>query len=100
MAARPGIAQLRVANYLLYVGQTNSIRTRYGSYKTEHQKVKPRHRILDMLNRFESHLWFYYCELKPGVSPTSVEDDLLGAFIPPFNNSWPATIRAPKRALQ
>jgi hypothetical protein len=93
--AEPGIASHPCCSYLLYVGmvETSDFRTRFHSYLREPHKRKPREHVLYMIERWKSHLWFYYSPLPSSVPPAEVEDRLLTAFLPPVNRDWPAEIR-------
>ena len=60
--AEPEIADHQAVRYLLYVGETHAqdFRTRVRSYLNEKAKLKPRVHVVEMLERFPSHLWLYY----------------------------------------
>lgn len=93
--AEPEIASHPCCSYLLYVGMvdTSNFRKRFLSYLGEPSKPKPREHVLYMIDRWKSHLWFYYSPLPSSVPAAEVEDRLLTAFLPPVNRVWPAEIR-------
>lgn len=85
--AEPGIAGHPCCNYLLYVGMvdTSDFRSRFRSYLREKKKSKPREHVLYMIERWKSHLWFYYSPLPAAVPAAPVEDKLMTAFLPPVS---------------
>lgn len=92
--ANAGIANHPACSYLLYVGMTQAnFRERYRSYLQERKKPKPRMHILQMINNWSEHLWFYYAQISQTNLISSIEDDLITAFTPPYNREYPATIR-------
>jgi hypothetical protein len=46
-----------------------------------------------MLNKWPDHLWFYYAEVANTALIDDLEDALLAAYLPPFNQSFPAEVR-------
>jgi hypothetical protein len=92
--AEPQIAGHTCVRYLLYVGeaQGQSLRGRVTSYLYESQKAKPRIHISEMLQKFPDHLWLYFAVVKDVKTITKIEDQLLAAFLPPFNRDFPATV--------
>jgi hypothetical protein len=95
--AVPGIADHPACHYLLYVGMVydSDFRTRFRSYLQEGRKSKPRDHIRLMIERWPDHLWFYYAELANGSIIKKLEGDLITAYLPPHNRSWPTAIRTP-----
>ncbi len=97
----PGVYTLVIASevaghpqgsYLMYVGKANSLRKRFGDYLTKERREGGRPKIFRLLNMYDPHIWFCYTEA-PLANITTLEDDLTEAFIPPCNDSFPATIR-------
>ncbi len=89
------IANHPACSYLLYVGMTKqNFRQRYRSYLKESNKPKPRIHILKMIDNWSEHLWFYYAQISQTDLISSIEDDLITAFTPPYNREYPATIRS------
>lgn len=93
--AEPEIAAHPCCGYLLYVGMvdTSNFRKRFRSYLNEPSKPKPREHVMYMIERWKTHLWFYYSPLPSHVSAAPVEERLITAFLPPVNRDWPAEIR-------
>jgi excinuclease UvrABC nuclease subunit len=99
--AEPQIAGHRFVRYLLYIGEAHgqSLRKRVTSYLYESQKQKPRVHVSEMLARFPNHLWLYFAVVDDVSTITSIEDQLLEAFLPPFNVDFPATVRRLVKAV-
>jgi len=45
-----------------------------------------------MIRKWSGHLWFYYAEVSNTTVISQLEEDLITAFLPPENRSWPAKI--------
>jgi|LakMenE18May11ns_1017448.scaffolds.fasta_scaffold9957404_2 hypothetical protein len=91
----PGISQHPATHYLLYLGRARglTLRTRYGNYMKEKIADKGRQPIQAMLNKWPDHLWFYYAEVEDITAIDDLEDELLAAYLPPFNQVFPAEVR-------
>lgn len=91
----PGIAQHPGTHYLLYLGRARgvSLRARYHAYIREKNADKGRPPIQAMLNKWTDHLWFYYAEVGDTTVIDALEDALLDAFLPPFNQKFSAEVR-------
>ena len=91
----PGIANHPACSYLVYIGMTGrqTFRDRYKQYLKEPYQPKARPRIIRMLTSFPDHLYFYYAPLPVGTDVTAVEDQLLEAYWPPVNKTFPAGVR-------
>jgi hypothetical protein len=89
-----GVAGHPFSSYLMYVGQTNNLRERFGQYLTTERGERGRPKIVRLLNLYDSHLWFCYTEA-PLTDISTLEDDLMEAFLPPCNSPsrFPASIR-------
>ena len=94
--AEAGIANHPACSYLLYIGITEkqNFRKRYQQYLQEPQKRKPRMHIAKMINNWSGHLWFYYAQISQTNLISTIEDDLITAFTPPYNYEYPANIRS------
>ncbi len=90
----PGICQHPATQYPLYIGRARgiSLRDRYRGYLREKVADKGRPPIQSMLNKWSDHLWFYYAVVPDITAIDDLESDLLTAFLPPFNQSFPAEI--------
>jgi excinuclease UvrABC nuclease subunit len=85
---------------LLYLGkaQDQSLRKRVASYLYEPKKAKARIHIVEMLEKFQTHLWIYYTVVADASKIADLEDRLLETFIPPYNREFPATISEAHKA--
>lgn len=92
--AEPDIAGHSSVRYLLLVGEAKdqSLRKRVTGYLYESNKAKPRIHVSEMLQKFGSHLWLYFAVVDDPTTITAIEDQLLQAFLPPFNRDFPATV--------
>jgi len=95
---KPNIAKHPSCSYLMYVGRTTdqNLRIRYGQYIDEQEgKRKSRPKIKYMLTKYQAHLFFACIPLDDELSPESLEEKLLTAYIPPVNNedALPAEVR-------
>ena len=88
---QPGIAYHPACSYLMYVGQTRSLRRRFGEYLQRERRETGRPKVLRLLNKYSDHVWFCYTSLAEPIL-TSVEDALLNAYLPPANDRYPAEI--------
>lgn len=80
--------------YLMYIGQTKHLMKRFKQYCSEAKNYEnSRPKIYMMLNRYRSHLHFYYATVTSETSPEVVEATLLKALIPPQNTRLPAEVR-------
>lgn len=94
------IANHPACSYLFYIGKTDgNFRTRYTSYLNEEKKQKPRDHIIRMKKRWPNHLWFYYAAVSDKAIVKQLEDELITAFLPPMNRTFPAQIRSVMRMV-
>ena len=100
--AEPEIANHSSVRYLLYVGETHgkstALRARVRSYLTEKTSSNPRIHIVEMIDRYPNHLWIYYAIVSRQFVQ-KIEDDLLAAYLPPFNRKFPAVIKNMVKAV-
>jgi hypothetical protein len=98
--AEPQIAGHTYVRYLLYVGKAEgqSLQDRVTSYLYEPRVAKPRVHVSEMVTKFGEQIWIYYAVVDDISSITNIEDQLLQAFIPPFNRDFPATMAQLYRA--
>ncbi len=94
---KPGIARHPSCSYLMYVGKAENqvLRKRYRQYLTEKAKGERSRRphVTEMLLKWEGFLWFYYAEIRNKTKIKGVEDQLLAAYLPPSNRTFPSRIR-------
>lgn len=75
--------------YLLYIGRTKQMRTRYRRYlrdKVRGYKARPHINI--MLNAWPDNLWFCYATVEEIDGLPNLENILLNTWIPPFNREF------------
>lgn len=92
---KPGIANHPAFSVLLYVGKVEErgFKKRYLEYLSEPQKKKARVHIKRLLTKWKGKLYFYYAPIDDPSMVTTIEDDLIKAYIPAYNREFPATIR-------
>jgi len=97
---KPGIANHPECAFLLYVGmaQKQSLRKRFKQYFQERNARKGRPKIRKMLNTWDHHLWFCYATIEDKCRIHDVEQSLIGAYLPPYNDQFPAEIREALKA--
>jgi hypothetical protein len=97
----PDIANHKDCSYLLYIGETTrNFRQRFREYLDIQREGRRRVHIFEMLTNWRENLWFCYAPINPVGLIKDIEDDLLAAYLPPYNRDFPATIRAPIRVLR
>jgi len=85
--AKPLCGRLRDHTYILYIGKTTNLRTRYGDYLKEKrcEVDAPREKVVRFLNHLEDFL-FFYCTQIPGDQLDHAEG-LLKDNITPYGNT-------------
>ena len=83
----PGIANHPACSYLMYVGQTVSLRRRFGEYLKKERKESGRPKIFRFLNRYSEQVWFCFTTADSSLLDV-VEDGLRDAYIPPLNDNY------------
>lgn len=98
--AEPQIANHSSVGYLLYIGETHdqTLRARCSSYLSEYKKKNKRVHICEMINRWPEHLWIHYSVINEESQIQQLEEDLIAAFLPPFNRKFPASISKIRKA--
>ncbi len=97
----PGIANHISCSYLLYVGKTTrNFRQRYQEYLRDQSQPRKRPHVFEMLNKWKEHLWFCYATIRQVDIIGDIENDLLAAYLPPYNKEFPAEIREPMKVLR
>jgi hypothetical protein len=91
---QPNIAGHKAINFLLYIGETTkqSLRDRCTSYLFEASKSKARVPIRSMIRKWPDHLWLYFAIVDDVSIIKQVEEDLIKAYIPPFNQRFTARV--------
>lgn len=94
---KPGIANHPSCAYLMYVGiaEKQVLRDRFSQYFVEKDKGETSRRphVTEMLLKWKDFLWFYYAEISDTAKIRQVEDELLAAYLPPSNRTFPSTVR-------
>jgi hypothetical protein len=90
-----------------YVGETGdkngrTLRDRYAEYLVNKQRICERHGIHYMLNKWCSHLYFYFAEVADTtIRLKSLEASLNDALLPPYSiRDFSATVRPKVRTLR
>lgn len=97
----PGIARHVACAYLLYVGKTErSFRERYDEYLYGQKTGRIEAHKYEMLIKWREHLWFCYASITQVNIIKQMEDDLIAAYLPPYNKEFPASVRAPMGVLR
>lgn len=80
--------------YLMYIGMTTDpLRERYGRYLTRELKRKFGRPIIGrMLQRWFDHLRFYYAVIENKILIKDIEEALLNACVPPYNQKFTGTV--------
>lgn len=95
----PGIAGHPACSYLMYVGQADSLRRRFGEYLTKERRPTGRPHIFRILHKYSDYLWFCFAPVQQ-TQLSEVEDDLIKAYSrPPGNRDVPAEVRAVMNAF-
>jgi excinuclease UvrABC nuclease subunit len=95
---QPGIANHPACSYLMYVGQTKSLRKRFRKYLTSEKRITGRPKIFAFLNWYDGFICFYYTLVKMETLDT-VEDALMDAYQPPLNTEFKGTLSKARSAF-
>lgn len=102
LLVQPGVAAHPAASFLMYVGKAKNLRNRFEQYLGSERRLTGRPKIYRRLIRYSDHLWFC-CAPLPGVANDvlrQVEDALLMAYVPAWNDQLPAEISGVVRAFR
>lgn len=91
LVVMPSIANHPNCAYLMYVGQTDSLRRRFGEYLTSERRESGRPKIFRCLTLYNNNIWFYYTEVDKALLD-DVEHKLRSAYIPPCNDEFGAEL--------
>jgi hypothetical protein len=95
---QPGIADHPACSYVMYVGQTRSLRSRFGDYLSKEKRETGRPKIFRMLHMYPEHV-FFCCAPVSETHLSAVEDALMVAYLPPANDQLPAEVRRVRGAF-
>jgi len=88
---QPSIADHPACSYLMYVGQTKSLRDRFRDYLTSEKRITGRPKIFTFLNLYDGFICFYYTLVKMDALD-NVENALMDAYQPPLNTEFKGTL--------
>jgi hypothetical protein len=76
------------------IGETTkqSLRERCADYLPEAKKKKARVPIRSMVRKWSDHLWLYFAAVDDKDLIKKLEEDLIEAYIPPFNQRFTAHV--------
>jgi hypothetical protein len=96
---QPGVAPILDVSYLVYVGETVSLKRRFRAYLNEAAGTDgARIQLYALFKMYRRYVHFSYAEL-PAKERKAAEDALLLALTPPINKKLPATIAGAERAF-
>ncbi len=98
LVLQPGIAGHPSCSYLMYVGQTRSLRRRFQQYLGMERRQDGRPKISYFLNKYDHFVFFCYT-LVSIETLDSTEQGLTNAYLPPLNEDYEGTISASVRAF-
>ena len=98
---QPEIANHPHCSYLMYVGMTERpLRERFKEYFWEKRNAKNgRPKLLKLLNVYQDYLHFCCSTIEETERIEEIEEALLNAFIPPYNDEYPAEISRVMKAF-
>lgn len=102
LLVQPAVAAHPAASYLMYVGKAKNLRRRFGDYLQAERRSTGRPKIYRRLIQYSDHLWFC-CAALPGASDQllrDVEDGLLVAHVPAWNDQLPAEVSGVVKAFR
>lgn len=91
---QPGIASHAACSYLLYVGKAEkqTFRERFKQYLYEVSDPKGRPKIV-RLAKHQGYTFFCCAEIVPESLIDRMEKRLINAYLPPYNDTFPAKVR-------
>jgi hypothetical protein len=95
------VARHPFPQYVMYIGQTDNLRRRFGEYLGKEKRLSGRPLVVRMLNKFEDNIFFAFT--KVGLAHLDkVESNLLQTFLPPCcdPDEMPAKIRKSVKAAR
>jgi excinuclease UvrABC nuclease subunit len=91
---QPNVGGHTAIKFLLYIGETTkqSLRDRCADYLPEARKKKARVPIRSMVRKWPDHLWIYFAAVEEPSVIKQLEEDLIKAYLPPFNQQFTAHV--------
>ncbi len=98
---QPGIASHPACSYLMYVGKAvrKTLRDRFKDYLNEINNPKGRPKII-RLNKHRGYIFFCCAEIVRDSSIGKLEKYLINAYLPPYNDVFPARVSKVVRGLR
>ena len=87
LLAVPNIAGHPACSYLMYVGQSKSLRRRFREYLSQERTESGRPKIFRFLNMYSDQVWFCFT-LVHQSHLDAVENGLRDAYVPPLNDNY------------
>jgi len=71
------------------------LRDRFSQYLSDKKRgdLSRRLHVVEMLDKWDGYLWFYYAVIHKRKDIKKVENALLAAYLPPSNHKFPASVR-------
>ena len=95
---QPGIANHPNCSYLMYLGETDSLQTRFVDYLGKERQVYGRPLLFTFLNKYDEYIWFCYTADIIG-NLVDMENKLNMAYLPPLNSKFPTEISSIQKVL-
>lgn len=98
LLVHPQVARHDKCSYLMYVGQADSLKKRFGEYLNAERLASGRPKIFRLLNVYEGYIWFGFATI-PVTKLTAIENALMTAHLPPCNDRLPAKLAKSVKAF-
>lgn len=99
LIVKPNVADHPANAYLMYVGQSNCLRRRFGEYLNKERKPSGRPKIFTFLNMYPNYVWFCFTQVQLS-SLNLVESGLRDALFPPLNEQFEGELGQVMRVLR
>lgn len=98
----PDLFDLDAASGLFYVGKATNLNSRIGEYIREiggdlYKSKRPH--VWKMVNRWNGSLRYFFTVTQDVVEAEALEEEMIDAFLPPFNKRLGATMSVKTRAF-
>jgi hypothetical protein len=90
----PNVGGHEAIAFLLYIGEATkqTLQSRCSDYLPESKKKKARVPIRSMVLKWPDNLWIYFSPVDDVSTIKQLEEDLVKAYIPPFNQMFTAQV--------
>lgn len=99
LIVKPNVADHPANSYLMYVGQSTSLRRRFGEYLNKERKPSGRPKIFMFLKMYPNNVWFCFTQVQPS-SLNIVESGLRDALFPPLNEQFSGKLSQVMKVLR